>query len=483
MQVQVKKTAGRAFHGSTVDKRNKLARTYLSNRAKQMLFEPQHPLNCFSYRVAISMLGLKEEEVYLEGRSDLRPEYFDFAWMANHIGPSEFVLRKLKESVVFSNVEPYPTDLLMELREIAAKEKFGRERGSDFEVVGVEGAQGGIGFTMLAYLNEGDEVLVPDPSYFHFATVPIVAGAKVKRVPVTKENNYRWDPEELKENITLKTKMVIVCDPLNPFGTVQTRDELIEIANICREYNILVFNNITHCTYQIDENIQHYPMASLHHECNMDHVISTCGTSKAYGLSGLRVGFLAGHPDLLRAPSMIKSEVTKTGVNWLGQYAALAAMHDSDYVKNATRILKRNFEHLRETVRRTKGLAMPIEPAYGFSTIVDVSGTGVTAQEICVGLFKHKIAAMPGDGLGNVGALTYLRLNYSSPDLHALEALREALPAAIEEAKMGHYRQGVIKFFKNVGTERGQSLSKEIEKMYNQASIPQQVDLASGSTR
>ena len=98
--------------------------------------------------------------------------------------------------------------------------------------------------------------------------------------------------------------------------------------------------------------------------------------------------------------------------------------------------------------------SIPVKPAYGFCMMIDVSGAGVTAQEVTVGLLKERIAAIPGDGLGNVKAADYLRLNYSHPDIACFERFREALPKAIAEAQAGLYAEAVIAFF-----ERGRGRS------------------------
>ncbi|MBC8037442.1 MAG: hypothetical protein H7X89_09515, partial [Rhizobiales bacterium] len=110
----------------------------------------------------------------------------------------------------------------------------------------------------------------------------------------------------------------------------------------------------------------------------------------------------------------------------------------------------------------TEGVRIPVAPSFGFCTILDVSGTGVTAQEITVGLLKHRIAVIPGDGLGDVGCADYLRLNYSSPDLACFEQFRVALPKAIEEAKEGRYASAVDAFFAKAGTERGAVIRKRL---------------------
>ena len=116
----------------------------------------------------------------------------------------------------------------------------------------------------------------------------------------------------------------------NPFGTVQTRAELLEIARIARDRGIIVFNNITHNTHQTDPRAVHVPMASLHGpDSDMSHVISVSGMTKGYGMAAMRVGFLAGHPDLVRGAFLTRMELTKIHINYLGQFAAIAAMKDA----------------------------------------------------------------------------------------------------------------------------------------------------------
>jgi aspartate/methionine/tyrosine aminotransferase len=349
-----------------------------------------------------------------------------------------------------------------------AVKKFGRRLGSDFEVLGVEGAQGGIGYTYLACLDPGDEVIVTDPGYFHFVPAAELCGAKVVPITLDAGNEFRLKPDAVRQAMTPRTKMIVVCDPINPFGTVQTRAELLEIAAIAREHGAIVFNNITHNTHQTDPGAVQIPMASLHcAEHDMSHVISVSGVSKGYGMPALRVGFMAGHPELIRGAFLAKMELTKIHINYPGQFATLAAMKDTEYLARSTDIIRRNYAHLRETIARTPGVRIPVEPAYGFCTVVDVSGTGVSAQEITVGLLNHRIAAIPGDGLGDVGCADYLRLNYSSPDLACFEQFRKALPKAIAEAQDGRYVDAVDAFFARVNTERGARIRRMLASRLN----------------
>ncbi|MBN7774272.1 pyridoxal phosphate-dependent aminotransferase [Clostridium aminobutyricum] len=444
---------------------NQLQETFLSDKAKMLLHHPQGMGNYFTFKSAVDILGLNWDELLPNGIYNVTGEgYYDMGYMANLIGPPASAINAMKEHSTVEELRVYPPDLLPELKAEVARRKFGRELSEDFTVLGVEGAQGGIGYTYATFLNPGDEVITTDPAYFHFVPGAEICGATVKPIKLGKHNGYKLDPKELEAAITPKTKMIVVCDPINPFGVVATKEELLEIAAIARKNNIIIFNNITHNTHQTDASAQHYAMASLHTpETPMDHVISVSGVSKGYGLPALRVGFMAGHPALIRGAFLIKMETTKIHINYPGQYATLAAMRDHDYVEKSTEIVRRNYKHIEETVAMTEGVTIPVKPQYGFCMIIDVSGTGVSAQEISTALLKYKIGTITGDGLGEEGAVEYIRLNYSHPDIECFELFREALPKAIADAKQGIYRQAVIDFFERVGTERGKRIIEQIK--------------------
>lgn len=460
--------------GNKHEKKDKLIsllmQRMLSNKVKPLFYDHQAMGNYFNFRTAINILvndlGYKSEDVAYEqiGSKEDRMKFSDFGYMTSHIGPPQSAIDAVKEKAVFESLQPYPPDLLPVLRSKAAEIKFGRAREEYFEVIGVEGAQAGIGYTYLAFLNPGDEVIITDPGYFHFAPGLNLSGAVPKRIVLSEKNNYRLDPDEVRKAITTRTKMLVVCDPLNPFGTIQTKDELVEISKICRDHNILIMNNITHGTHQIDINTKHYPLASLHNECEVDHVISISGTSKGYGMAAARLGFMAGHRDLLYGVAVMKMELTKIHTNLLAQHAALAAIQDFEYVKNVENILRRNLKHIVETVEKSDGCSIPVMPKYGFSMIMDVSGTGITAQELTVALYKHKVIVTPADGLGDVGAADYIRINYSSPNIEAFERFRNVLPKAIAEAQNNVYAEPVANYFKKVNTERALRIAEQINE-------------------
>jgi len=438
----------------------------LSDRVRSVMESPHGMWNYMTYRDAINILGLDPGDIYKEGRIDLDPkEWADFGWMTCYAGPPESAVEAMRRSTNEENINPYSPDLINPLRDACAETKFGRKRGSDFEVIGVEGSQAGISYTLQTVLNPGDEVIITDPGYFHFESSILMAGGRALRVPLDSECGFRLKPERLEEYITPRTKVIIVCDPLNPFGTVQSKEELLKIIEIASKNDIIVINDITHDTQQIDPETNHYPMSALHTETNTDNVISTFSVSHGYGMAGVRIGFLGGHPELIRACLIAKTSLTRLNTNLIAQYGALSALNDTEYVRKSQDIIRRNYSLIKEIIDGTEGIVIPVEPKYGFSMVIDVSGAGVSAQELTVALFKYNIAVYPGDGLGSVGATRFIRLNISRPDLWAFEHFKENLPKAISDAKSGMYRDKVIEFFRQRDTERARMIVEQIKRI------------------
>lgn len=439
-------------------------RRALSVRARSVMESPHGMWNYMSYRDAINILGLHAGGIYRDGRIDLDPgTWADFGWMTCFAGPPESAVEAMRVNTNRENVNPYSPDLLNPLREAAAGIKFGRPRGGSFEVIGVEGSQAAISYTLETFIDPGDEVIITDPGYFHFTSSILMAGGVPVRIPLGPGNGYRMKPDEVGKHITPRTKAIIVCDPLNPFGTVQSKEELLALIETARARGIVIINDITHGTHRVNPDSVHIPMSSLHGETNTDNVVSTFSVSHGYGMAGVRIGFLAGHPDVMRACLVSKVALTRINTNLIAQHGTLAAIRDSAYVTESEAVIRRNYGLIKKIVAENPGVSIPVAPEYGFSMVIDVSGAGVTAQELTVALFKRRVAVYPGDGLGDVGATDYIRLNISRPDAWAFEHLGESLPKALAEARGGAYREAVIKFFESRQNDRARDIVQRIK--------------------
>jgi aspartate/methionine/tyrosine aminotransferase len=440
-------------------------RDVLSDRVRSVIESPHGMWNYMTYRDAIGILGLDAGEIYREGRIDLDPkEWADFGWMSCYAGPPKSAVKEMKSRTNASNINPYSPDLINPLREACALLKFKRSRGEEFEVIGTEGGQAGISYFLQTILNPGDEVIITDPGYFHFESAILMARGVPVRIPLNSKNGFCLDPDEIKDCITPRTKVLIICDPVNPFGTIQSRESLLDLIELANKSNMFILNDITHNTHQIDPTVEHYAMSSLWRETNVNKVVSVFSVSHGYGMAGVRIGFLAGHPELMRACLITKVSLTRINTNLIAQYGALAALRDDDYIEKSEKIIRRNYSYIKSIISGTKGLSLPVEPKYGFSMVLDVSGTDISAQELTVALFKHHIAVYPGDGLGDNGATEYIRLNISRPDLWALRHFRKHLPIAISEAQAGLYREHVISLFEQKATKRARWILQKLKE-------------------
>ncbi len=222
---------------------------------------------------------------------------------------------------------------------------------------------------------------------------------------------WRLDPGEVAAALTPRTRMVVVCDPVNPFGTVQTRDELAALLRaVGRARGGDPGRHApTPPTAWTPGRIT-TPSPRSPPSTPAPRVLVASGLAHGYGMAGARIGALGGPPALVRACLQVKIAAVRLNTNRLAQVGAAAALRDGVWLRRGEEVIRRNLVRLREIARPV------IDPAYGFSCVVDVSETGASAQELTVALCRRHVAVYPGDGLGEVGATTTIRLNLSDPD-------------------------------------------------------------------
>jgi aspartate/methionine/tyrosine aminotransferase len=256
--------------------------------------------------------------------------------------------------------------------------------------------------------------------------------------------------------------VVVIVDPINPFGTVQTEDELLALLELAERHDLALLNDVTHAAIRIDADGAHHPLASLADGAASDRVVGAFSVSHCFGMAGARLGFLGAAPELARACLRAKAALVRLNTNLVSQHGALAALGDRDFLERSAGVVRRNLARLERIVEATPGMTLPVRPSHGFSAVVDVAGTGTTAQELTVALFARRVAVYPGDGLGDVGALRFVRLNLSRPDTDALDRLAAELPDAIEEAASGRWRDPVAELLASRDSERGRRLAARI---------------------
>jgi aspartate/methionine/tyrosine aminotransferase len=415
--------------------------------------------NYLTYRDAIAIVGLDPAALYPGGTTRLDPaNWADLGWLTCFAGPPASAVEAMRDAVSAEHLNQYSPDLIEPLREAAAG-VLGRARDDDFEVIGTEGAQAGIALSLMAVAGPGDEVILSDPSYFHVPSAVIATGAVPVTVSIDAGSGYRLDPDRVAAAITPRTRAIVLVDPLNPFGTVQTADELAALARLADEHDLLLVHDVTHGSLVIDPAV---PFASLPALELTDNAVATFSVSHCYGMAGARIGFLAGPARLMRSCLRLKAALTRLNTSLIAQHGALAALRDELYLDYAQGIVRGNLEHLRGTLAGIDGIDLTTAPVRGLACALDTAGAGVTSQELMVALFARNVATYPGDGMGSTGAATTLRLNLSRPDPWAMAHLREMLPAAIAEAASGRWRDPVAALLERKGTPRALDLAATV---------------------
>jgi aspartate/methionine/tyrosine aminotransferase len=418
--------------------------------------------NYVTYRDAIALLGLDAVQIYPEGATRLDPEeWADLGWLTCFCGPPVSAVRAMRSAVVPATLNQYTPDLVAPLRDAAA-EALGRARGESFEVVGTEGTQAAIALALMASIDPGDQVIVSDPGYFHIPTAILAAGGVPVAVPIGAASGFRLDPDDVRAAITPRTRAICLVDPVNPYGVVQTRDELGAIAELAERHRLLIVHDVTHGPLALDPRVPFYTLPGLG---VTDNAVAALSVSHCYGMAGARIGFLGGPPQFVRGCLQLKAALTRLNTNLISQHGALAALRDRDYLASAERTILGNLEHLERTLDQVPGVRLVVRPQRGLACALDVSGTGASAQELMVALFARRVAVYPGDGLGETTAASTIRLNLSRPDAWAMKHLREVLPDAVAEAASGRWRAGVISLLERKGTDRAARLAAHIRRL------------------
>ena len=433
----------------------------ISERLRRLRASHHGMWNYVTYRDAIGMLGMDAAEIYPAGRTRLDPaQWADLGWLTCFCGPPRCAVEAMRNAVTAESLNQYTPDLIEPLRDAAAA-AFGRARDGGFEVVGTEGAQAGLALALMASVNPGDEVIVSDPGYFHIPSAVIAAGGVPVPVPITADTGFRLDPDAVQASITARTAAICIVDPLNPYGTVQTREELEALAEIAERQGVLLLHDVTHAPLALEPEQEFVSLPALK---LTENAVAVLSVSHCYGMAGARIGFLGGPPGFVRGCLQLKAALTRLNTNLISQLGALAALGDEDYLTTAAHTIRSNLAHLVETLSGVPGVRLAITPQRGLACAVDVSDTGATAQELMVSLFGRRVAVYPGDGLGETAATTTIRLNLSRPDAWAMDHLREVLGDAVQEAASGRWRGPMVSLLERKGTAHAARLADQLRE-------------------
>jgi aspartate aminotransferase len=311
----------------------------------------------------------------------------------------------------------------------AVADKFRRDNGLSYDssqVVVSCGAKHSIFNAILALLEEGDEAIVPAPYWVSYPEMVKCAGAKPVIVRTGEEDGFKITPEKLRAAVTPRTKVLILNSPSNPTGMVYTAEELGALADVALEKDLQVISD------EIYEKLCFgTPFASIaaSRPGMMERTVVVNGASKAYAMTGWRIGYAAGPKEIMSAVGRMQSQSTSNATS-IAQYAALAALEgDQSCVERMRQEYARRRDTVVERLRAIPGITCG-EPRGAFYVFPRVEslygkksrGTPVTGSAAFSGaLLEHAhVGTVPGSGFGNDA---HIRLSYAI----AMEKIREGL--------------------------------------------------------
>jgi aspartate aminotransferase len=300
-----------------------------------------------------------------------------------------------------------PSSGIPELRQ-AISEKFKTENGLDYkpsQIIVSNGAKHSCYNAILATCQPGDEVIIPSPYWLSYPEMVRLAGADPVFVQTREENNWKMTAEEFEAAMTPRTKMVILNSPGNPTGSVYTAEELQAIVEVAAGEDILILSDEIY-EKLIYDDVKHVSVASLSQEA-YNLTITINGFSKAYAMTGWRLGYLGAPESIAKAIDAIQSHSTSNPCSFAQKGALAALKGDQSAVEDmrAEFDLRRNYMVQRlATVDRVSVVA----PQGAFYVLVNISQLGLSSTNFAERLLsKHHVAVVPGVAFGNDGTVRF----------------------------------------------------------------------------
>ncbi|MCI8805715.1 MAG: aminotransferase class I/II-fold pyridoxal phosphate-dependent enzyme [Clostridiales bacterium] len=270
------------------------------------------------------------------------------------------------------------------------------------------GASEGIDIALRAIIDQGDEVLLPEPSFVSYKPCIIMAGGTPVVITTKVENNFRLTPEEILEKITDKTKALILPYPNNPTGAIMEREDLEKIAKVLRERDIVVISDEIYSELTYGDR-KHVSIAEI--EGMYEKTIVLNGFSKSFAMTGWRLGYAAAPPDIISAMLKIHQYIIMCAPT-ISQYSAVEGLRSCE--ENVSKMRKEYDRRRRVMLKGFRDMGLECFEALGaFYLFPSISVTGMTSDEFCEKLLhEEKVAVVPGTALGDCGE-GFIRCSYA----------------------------------------------------------------------
>ena len=285
------------------------------------------------------------------------------------------------------------------------------------EVIVTVGGSEAIDIGLRAIINAGDEVIIPQPAYVSYEPCTILAGAKPVIINLKAENEFRLTAEELENAITDKTKVLILPFPNNPTGAIMEREDLEKIAEVIKKHDIYVMSDEIYS--ELTYKGEHVSIASI--EGMQERTILINGFSKAYAMTGWRLGYACGPEAIIKQMTKIHQFAIMCAPT-TSQYAAVEALRNGD---DDVKMMRQAYNQRRRFLLNAfKEMNLEcFEPFGAFYVFPCIKEFGMTSEEFATRfLEEEKVAAVPGNAFGESGE-GYLRISYA----YSLDNLKIAM--------------------------------------------------------
>ncbi|WP_378951095.1 aminotransferase class I/II-fold pyridoxal phosphate-dependent enzyme [Pelosinus sp. sgz500959] len=285
------------------------------------------------------------------------------------------------------------------------------------EVLVTVGVSEGLDLAMRALLSPGDEVLIPEPCYVSYKSCVTLAGGVAVPVATTMENEFRITAGELEAFVTPHTKILLIGYPNNPTGAIMSRDDLAEIALFAKKHDLIVISDEIYAKLTYDGT--HTCFASLPDMAERTIVLN--GFSKAYAMTGWRIGYAASNPDFIAAMTKIH-QYTMLCTPITAQVAAIEALKRGE--KNVEQMTAEYNQRRRLILEGFRKMGLDcFEPKGAFYLFPSIKNTGLTSLQFAEQLLQaEKVALVPGDAFGESGE-GFIRCSYATSTANIKEAL------------------------------------------------------------
>lgn len=342
----------------------------------------------------------------------------------------------IREAAIYSlekGYTMYTSNLgMLELRQELSRylrENYNLMYDPDRELLITVGVSEALDLAMRAILNPGDEVIMPDPCYVSYSPCVVLAGGRPIMVPTNQESNFEISAADIEARVTNKTKAILIGYPANPTGAVMTRDKLAQIAEVARRHRLLVISDEIYA--KLVYGVEHTCFATLP-EIKEDTILLG-GFSKAYAMTGWRIGYAATNREVIASMTKIH-QYTMLCPPIMGQVAAIEALKSGE--ASTAEMIE---EYNRRRLVIVKGLndigLSCFEPRGAFYAFPSIKATGMTSEEFVERLLiEEKVAVVPGTAFGQCGE-GYVRCCYAT-SLAEIEEVLSRMKQFVDKHQM-----------------------------------------------